>query len=269
MKNALAVRHVPGSSPRTRGTVLRQSCYVVSFRFIPAHAGNRRHCRPACGRRSVHPRARGEQFHADVHQSLLGGSSPRTRGTVQHGSVQGFARRFIPAHAGNSQVTALRACTAPVHPRARGEQGTIAAGNVNTDGSSPRTRGTGSRPRPLRQSSRFIPAHAGNRHRTPGAAPCPAVHPRARGEQDLRRRELLTVDGSSPRTRGTDVPRYRRVGRGRFIPAHAGNSGCFLRRHRKPPVHPRARGEQRLFSSTASETSGSSPRTRGTAGSSP
>ena len=91
-----------------------------------------------------------------------------------------------------------------------------------------------------------------------------AVHPRARGEQTPNTRRSTVPSGSSPRTRGTDVPRYRRVGRGRFIPAHAGNSGCFLRRHRKPPVHPRARGEQRAAALDDGCAGGSSPRTRGT-----
>ncbi len=72
-------------------------------------------------------------------------------------------------------------------------------------------------------------------------------------------------NGSSPRTRGT--VRFRLIGweQTRFIPADAGN------RTRWPPpclpaaVHPRGRGEQTLVTSPDNLSTGSSPRTRGTA----
>ena len=52
--------------------------------------------------------------------------------------------------------------------------------------------------------------------------------------------------------------------RGRFIPAHAGNSASILAARSTPSVHPRACGEQRGAVHRAHVSGGSSPRMRGT-----
>ena len=75
--------------------------------------------------------------------------------------------------------------------------------------------------------------------------------------------------GSSPRTRGTGLFKYLPISIERFIPAHAGNSRHSVLRVRGPPVHPRARGEQRDELLHQKHTGGSSPRTRGTEGARP
>jgi len=132
------------------------------------------------------------------------------------------------------------------------------------DGSSPRTRGTGKRGTPKRLTTRFIPAHAGNRPAARMRHTTTSVHPRARGEQFLVAELALQIAGSSPRTRGTGRRRALSRCAGRFIPAHAGNSllrgapGAHL------PVHPRARGEQEPVFTPGQCWYGSSPRTRGT-----
>ena len=115
----------PGSSPRLRGTELRQG-WRTCLRFIPAPAGN---------------------SNTDLSRALYSdstGSSPRLRGTVTHypwqvdststisrhgssprlrGTVLEAITRFIPAPAGNSAAgVASGAPKNPVHPRACGEQ---------------------------------------------------------------------------------------------------------------------------------------------------
>ena len=193
----------------------------------------------------VHPRARGEQRSATCIRSLTGGSSPRTRGT---GSVLRSScgmPRFIPAHAGNRQDSHGKSSRHPVHPRARGEQ-RLAVGELPIDaGSSPRTRGTGG-------------DEVGGGHGV-------TVHPRARGEQGYSTDAGQRDTGSSPRTRGTDQRLGHRLGRPRFIPAHAGNRSQSRSSLSTGSVHPRARGEQIAWRSNQSLEDGSSPRTRGTA----
>ena len=152
----------------------------------------------------------------------------------------------------------------PVHPRARGEQRCPGSPGREAIGSSPRTRGTdtGAGRPPL--SSRFIPAHAGNRCTRPSWVPPTPVHPRARGEQQGAQVRTPEYSGSSPRTRGTGVEGQDAGRIQRFIPAHAGNSSrptCGLWR---ASVHPRARGEQLRMAAAVSLSAGSSPRTRGT-----
>src|SRR5690606_21314021 len=105
---------------------------------------------------------RGEQTDSRPTEVAAVGSSPRTRGTVLHRVFEGAATRFIPAHAGNRTRSLPLTRQSPVHPRARGEQATIAARPFLCTGSSPRTRGTGSPAKPPGDCHRFIPAHAGN-----------------------------------------------------------------------------------------------------------
>ena len=97
----------PGSSPLARGTRLRELGDRDSVRFIPARAGNtpwKSLSRPTA---SVHPRSRGEHVAASVRFSRFSGSSPLARGT--HGDHEGSGswRRFIPARAGNTQISRL------------------------------------------------------------------------------------------------------------------------------------------------------------------
>ena len=192
------------------------------------------------------------------------GSSPRTRGTEDAAVIRRIPHRFIPAHAGNRAPSPPATSTPTVHPRARGEQGKGGAELAPVGGSSPRTRGTARRPKNSLSVCRFIPAHAGNSW-VSGFRPAPAtVHPRARGEQSMRRAQATACAGSSPRTRGTGVGGQAAVQPVRFIPAHAGNRTTPSHSNADRAVHPRARGEQQDIHAAASLGIGSSPRTRGT-----
>ncbi len=92
----------PGSSPRMRGTRDYDEYDDYQLRFIPAHAGNTHHRRSPSCTSSVHPRACGEHNYAYHDNRNLAGSSPRMRGTQINGPRNTSARRFIPAHAGNT-----------------------------------------------------------------------------------------------------------------------------------------------------------------------
>ena len=111
-----------------------------------------------------------------------------------------------------------------VHPRVCGEQVSSIICSVSYRGSSPRVRGTDNFR--IRQAiiGRFIPACAGNstviRRRVAGCA----VHPRVCGEQLLLSKSIKSIDGSSPRVRGTVNCDFSCTAPERFIPACAGNS---------------------------------------------
>ena len=172
------------------------------------------------------------------------GSSPRMRGTGQDGAHDRRHYRFIPAHAGNRLTRHSTPTTAPVHPRACGEQAFCLCSRFARSGSSPRMRGTALAGGRHAGSDRFIPAHAGNRSATASASMPGPVHPRACGEQIGLGAGSRERDGSSPRMRGTGRGRISPVARGRFIPAHAGNRASIPVPECRPPVHPRACGEQ-------------------------
>ena len=110
---------------------------------------------------------------------------------------------------------------------------------------------------------RNIPAHAGKTWVCrPRSAPT-KEHPRARGENVRIVSEAAGDGGTSPRTRGKlEKPEYCYFS-GRNIPAHAGKTVGRPSRYAAGPEHPRARGENKFSSTSARETPGTSPRTRG------
>ena len=69
-----------GSSPHTRGALLRRVLMTAANRIIPAYAGSTLHrCRLHRARQD-HPRIRGEHTSGTSSSSCRDGSSPHTRG---------------------------------------------------------------------------------------------------------------------------------------------------------------------------------------------
>ena len=73
----------------------------------------------------------------------------------------------------------------------------------------------------------------------------------------------MTVDGSSPLTRGKLRPAGRRPRRAGLIPAHAGKTSPPKSSSTASAAHPRSRGENRAWRTSTSKVRGSSPLTRG------
>ena len=217
-------RQKSGSSPRVRGTGAHAISSLSNTRFIPACAGNRKTFFASCKAMAVHPRVCGEQLQFGLIPRLLGGSSPRVRGTGPARRIPVPVTRFIPACAGNRTLMPWPYWRRTVHPRVCGEQKPDTNQEEKTDGSSPRVRGTASGHMMWTLENRFIPACAGNRSFLEKAFPLQPVHPRVCGEQVCRFNSDVIQDGSSPRVRGTVslVPLARMMDR--FIPACAGNS---------------------------------------------
>ena len=131
-----------GSSPRVRGTRLRQPLGQRLGRFIPACAGNTSSTNTSVLPDAVHPRVCGEHLFLRQDPDRAAGSSPRVRGT----------RRGDPA----GKVFG------PVHPRVCGEHPLSQSTRQYGAGSSPRVRGTPEAGRLRAVYDRFIPACAGN-----------------------------------------------------------------------------------------------------------
>ena len=110
----------------------------------------------------------------------------------------------------------------------------------------------------------IIPAYAGNTVRSAIPSSCPRDHPRVCGEHQTNLTNQQTMQGSSPRMRGT-LPhhRYDDDSSG-IIPAYAGNTAhgyLFVVFHED---HPRVCGEHMPCGARRRPESGSSPRMRGT-----
>ena len=212
----------------------------------------------------VHPRVCGERGSGPPEGHVKNGSSPRVRGTRFQVNWDKEVHRFIPACAGNAGVLDASAFNPPVHPRVCGERLHTTGCCGGSCGSSPRVRGTRSRPRSRRSASRFIPACAGNAVAVPGDLEEAAVHPRVCGERGCTASTAATVCGSSPRVRGTRLYARAVLGHRRFIPACAGNAARRKRGARTTPVHPRVCGERSGRRNDRPGADGSSPRVRGT-----
>ena len=217
----------------------------------------------------------------------MSGSSPRERGTVANRYLVHPHGRVIPARAGNSANVQRDRWPSPGHPRESGEQKRAFRDMRFAVGSSPRERGTATTGTPTVRKSRVIPARAGNRHSTSISRRVMPGHPRESGEQFRPHDPAVSIDGSSPRERGTAIINVDGRATARVIPARAGNRLGDTAEYPVGPGHPRESGEQAHFSRKATKCSGhpresgeqcewqvnnappsgSSPRERGTAGS--
>ena len=158
------VMHPPfGSSPHARGTRRGRGQERHRIRFIPACAGNARESMTFSSLLTVHPRMRGEREVLKKRVLVIDGSSPHARGTQGRYSAPAIRKRFIPACAGNALFQKPKLNMRPVHPRMRGERGTVRVQPKWNVGSSPHARGT-------------LERHA---RQTRGRS----VHPRMRGER--------------------------------------------------------------------------------------
>ena len=254
-----------GSSPRVRGTLRHRRAHGLGLRFIPACAGNsawstRKPTSPA-----VHPRVCGELWRQRFCRPLMTGSSPRVRGTRAVALALAVSdRRFIPACAGNSSPQPLPLRPRAVHPRVCGELLGHRFAHLGSRGSSPRVRGTPGVGSANGRHHRFIPACAGNSVRSTSSNTSTPVHPRVCGELGAIQIAADSLDGSSPRVRGTRPTGKGSANSRRFIPACAGNSKSRRLARTPRPVHPRVCGELDQSSSGTPRKGGSSPRVRGT-----
>ena len=130
-------------------------------------------------------------------------------------------------------------------------------------GSSPRGRGKPPSTTSQRAAYRLIPAWAGKTVLVVAAHAPSRAHPRAGGENPMRKACPCRQRGSSPRGRGKRVNGVRHVLIRGLIPAWAGKTGKDFPGSSPAPAHPRAGGENRLTWTGRTLAPGSSPRGRG------
>jgi len=253
-----------GSSPRVRGTRLKDSEDLCPYRFIPACAGNTSRTRWTRRLSAVHPRVCGEHERTILGCVRLSGSSPRVRGTPGYLAIKEFMHRFIPACAGNTEVWSRCRCETTVHPRVCGEHMGLKNPDCRRIGSSPRVRGTPQGLSDGEQDRRFIPACAGNTNANTDPPADTTVHPRVCGEHVPGIPGNPASSGSSPRVRGTQYDCFCLYRVLRFIPACAGNTYRTSSPRPSRSVHPRVCGEHLMWEIESMKRLGSSPRVRGT-----
>ena len=252
-----------GSSPLTRGKLLRAAVEGCVERLIPAHAGKTAFSGPPRWGFSAHPRSRGENCVASDRGFRQSGSSPLTRGKRRANRVLEAWFRLIPAHAGKTAGGQGRDSGRPAHPRSRGENGRGGRQGIPSAGSSPLTRGKRRLGNDEHARERLIPAHAGKTRSRLRSAPSGPAHPRSRGENEATFGPKIESMGSSPLTRGKPPTPKSIHGDSRLIPAHAGKTRVAAGEIGYNRAHPRSRGENFDVTELLVRNSGSSPLTRG------
>ena len=171
-----------GLSPLARGTRLNGNRHGLSWRFIPAGAGNSPASLEYPLYIPVYPRWRGELAVDFAGVVSAGGLSPLARGTLHKNQREELCSRFIPAGAGNSGTGPALTGGGSVYPRWRGELRSGEQHNNSVPGLSPLARGTRCAHRRQQFPVRFIPAGAGNSNTTANKHDVIRVYPRWRGE---------------------------------------------------------------------------------------
>ena len=171
-----------GSSPRGRGKRNQPRRAHPAGRLIPARAGKTSHGPDHRLASTAHPRAGGENDHENILTIPQKGSSPRGRGKRRMVLTTGWPVRLIPARAGKTITRTSSRSRRRAHPRAGGENGTLAVQDLSATGSSPRGRGKRGGKVGLPIGARLIPARAGKTRSSGTGFPCGTAHPRAGGE---------------------------------------------------------------------------------------
>ena len=130
-------------------------------------------------------------------------------------------------------------------------------------GSSPLTRGKLRTQDRRTDHIRLIPAHAGKTVIATFVRCMTGAHPHSRREYVADDPMWYLVMGSSPLTRGKLIHHRHDGLRARLTPAHAGKTSRSRDPSRPGWAHPRSRGENWKGFTRTSQTSGSSPLTRG------
>ena len=193
---------VKGSSPLTRGALLRGRLRAGFGGLIPAHAGSTAASPYKKWRTWAHPRSRGEHSSGAKRPPWGGGSSPLTRGARYARGAARIRPGLIPAHAGSTLFRRCMSTCFSAHPRSRGEHVPGCFVLPGRWGSSPLTRGAPARKSGGFGSMRLIPAHAGSTRQCPPRRSSLWAHPRSRGEHLAALRVRDVNVGSSPLTRG-------------------------------------------------------------------
>ena len=131
-----------GSSPLVRGTRWSWPGKSGAVRIIPVCAGNTHLGDQRGDHLRDHPRLRGEHFLIRLTTTLIRGSSPFARGTLESVSTRPLDSGIIPVCAGNTCLGRRIYIRPTDHPRLRGEHARANTAFPFLKGSSPFARGT-------------------------------------------------------------------------------------------------------------------------------
>ncbi len=253
-----------GSSPHVRGTLVSTVNRTDSVGLIPACAGHSTILIPCSAGKWAHPRMCGALrtvYSDDVPQL---GSSPHVRGTQDAEVVSDDDGGLIPACAGHSRSASQSRTSCRAHPRMCGALAKIYGITSDGLGSSPHVRGTRIQTKPVYSPQGLIPACAGHSAARAWWGAARRAHPRMCGALRWVCSDSLSLRGSSPHVRGTQVSSLKVKSPLGLIPACAGHSTHRGQRINRFRAHPRMCGALDPWWVAGHGEWGSSPHVRGT-----
>ena len=245
------------------GTLTFEWAATGGVGLSPRLRGNLANGRRRRGDHGSIPAPAGEPRKDKLGGAVEAGLSPRLRGNLAQEGQSGRGLRSIPAPAGEPVSQPLTGGNATVYPRACG--GTPRGGGSGSwkTGLSPRLRGNRAHVSRSYPFSGSIPAPAGEPIAAFAFCAVVTVYPRACGGTSPTVSISPACCGLSPRLRGNQCSRCLAAGRGRSIPAPAGEpiaAGGLLIVIR---VYPRACGGTFIKQEAKEGSPGLSPRLRG------
>ena len=191
------------------------------------------------------------------------GSPPRAWGQLNiHPSVLRESR-FTPTRVGTTSLSPSAHSLSPVHPHARGDNATGGVQTAWANGSPPRAWGQPLHLVEYPLDTRFTPTRVGttSSYHVP---PLPTtVHPHARGDNGVSFSSFSDLYGSPPRAWGQPHHALHVERASRFTPTRVGTTVTRSRLGTEPPVHPHARGDNRISVEYGQSKCGSPPRAWG------
>ena len=254
---------VRGLSPRVRGNRQSKRAGGGVSGSIPACAGEPSARTSNNGMARVYPRVCGGTSPPTRGARGAGGLSPRVRGNHEGAGERVRWSGSIPACAGEPMRFAARTMGRRVYPRVCGGTPLGHGPAARAAGLSPRVRGNLRIVARTARCAGSIPACAGEPRRGPRSAARPRVYPRVCGGTTGPITQGLQSRGLSPRVRG-NPPRDRDGGgRGRSIPACAGEPEERDVKEIYTWVYPRVCGGTSSRAAPNGGMTGLSPRVRG------
>ncbi len=216
----------------------------------------------------VYPRVGGGAASCRYVKEAGRGLSPRGRGSHTATNRNSLASRSIPAWAGEPRHPFRRQEPVQVYPRVGGGAVNLNGHPILREGLSPRGRGSHRRQTPCRSRLGSIPAWAGEPHDESEAIAGDQVYPRVGGGAVRCSIWSRRHTGLSPRGRGSPPGACANmIGKG-SIPAWAGEPATTSLAVALRTVYPRVGGGALAQLHSVIETTGLSPRGRGSLSSS-
>ncbi len=191
------------------------------------------------------------------------GTPPLAQGPQAHQRPDLVHPRNTPARAGTTWAGQPGAAGRSEHPRSRRDHEAPGNEPPHPAGTPPLAQGPLVLPHVGSGDDRNTPARAGTTRPGPGRRHRWAEHPRSRRDHAPGQSGNATAGGTPPLAQGPRAPAGPTGPHRRNTPARAGTTPPRAVRHRRPPEHPRSRGDPSGTSPTPPPDAGTPPLARG------